>query len=62
MQKSQINEFVSSLSKAMDLMRSPENLSMYYTDIENIEKIKFYLSGMKFEDENLLERFFEEAS
>lgn len=55
-----INSFISSLTKAIELMRSPEIPSQDQLDIQNLEKIRFYFAGLKYGREELWERFFDQ--
>ena len=55
-----IDSFVASLSRSINLMRLQKNPSQYEWDIQNLDKIRFYLAGLNDDKEELLERFFEE--
>ncbi len=53
-----IDSFIVSLTRAIDLMRMQKNPSRYKWDVENLDKIRFYLAELEDSVEERLERFF----
>jgi hypothetical protein len=57
-----INSLITSLTSAIELMRSSKITAHDNWDIQNLEKIRYYFTGLKYGNDESWERFFEQLN